>query len=68
MGNSTSWEEIVEAMGRVRDVLDKKVFEHMTVDIELEGELCVIGSDHKHLESEAPLYSNIISTDNGCSA
>lgn len=53
MGNSTSREEIIEAKTRVRDLLDKKVFEHVTVDVELEAELCVIGGEHKQSDCES---------------
>jgi len=47
MQPDASREEMLNAKAAVRRLLDNEAFEHVTVDIELEGELCVIGS-HDH--------------------
>lgn len=38
-------DEIIEVKSSVRNMLDKKTFEHVTVDIELEGEECIVGEE-----------------------
>jgi hypothetical protein len=43
---------MIDAKARVRSLLDEHTFEHVTVDVELEGELCVIGSGPEHTETE----------------
>lgn len=48
MERTASRKEIIEVKGQVRDMLDKKTFEHVTVDVELEGEECIIGGEHFH--------------------
>lgn len=40
-------EEMIDAKSHVRKLLDEDTFEHVTVDVELEGEMCVIGSGRK---------------------
>lgn len=44
MERDASREEMLEAKARVRKLLDAHTFEHVTVDVELEGEVCVIGA------------------------
>lgn len=46
MEGSTSRDEVLEAKDQVRRILDEKVFEHVTVDVELEGEACMSGHGH----------------------
>ncbi len=58
MQRDASREEMIDAKNHLRQLLDQHTFEHVTVDVELEGELCVIGSsagspapavhDHSH--------------------
>ncbi|MDQ9172290.1 cation diffusion facilitator family transporter [Oxalobacteraceae bacterium R-40] len=45
-------DEIIETKNQVRDMLDKKTFEHVTVDIELEGEACMASQEHKHTQTQ----------------
>jgi cobalt-zinc-cadmium efflux system protein len=52
MQRDASREEMIDAKARVRSLLDEHTFEHVTVDVELEGELCVIGSGPEHTETE----------------
>jgi cobalt-zinc-cadmium efflux system protein len=40
-------DEMIDAKSHVRKLLDEDTFEHVTVDVELEGEMCVIGSGRK---------------------
>jgi len=47
MQPDASRDEMIDAKSRVRKLLDEDTFEHVTVDVELEGELCVIGSGRK---------------------
>lgn len=50
MRKDATREDMIGAKARVRELLDEHTFEHVTVDVELEGELCVIGGvahDHK---------------------
>lgn len=47
MQTDASREEMLDAKSHVRKLLDEDTFEHVTVDVELEGELCVIGSGRK---------------------
>lgn len=44
--------DILEVKSRVRDMLDKKTFEHVTVDIELEGEVCMASEEHEHAHTQ----------------
>ncbi len=49
----SSREQIVEAKRRVHELLRGKAFEHITIEVELEGEACSAESqpcDHKHSE------------------
>ena len=51
MGPDTSREEILQAKKQVRDLLDEHEFEHLTIEVELEGEDCQASSensDHQH--------------------
>ncbi len=48
MQKEASREEVTEAKSRVRELLNKKTFEHLTVDVELEGEECIMGETHQH--------------------
>ena len=52
MESGTSREEVIELKSRVRRLLDKTAFEHVTVDVEFEGEKCVTSNAHDHSESE----------------
>lgn len=47
MQGDTSRDEMIDAKRHVRMLLDEDTFEHVSVDVELEGELCVIGSGRK---------------------
>ncbi|QAU33327.1 cation diffusion facilitator family transporter [Janthinobacterium sp. 17J80-10] len=47
MQTDASRDEMIDAKSHVRTLLDEDTFEHVTVDVELEGELCVIGSGGK---------------------
>lgn len=47
MQADASREEMIDAKSHVRKLLDEDTFEHVTVDVELEGELCVIGAGSK---------------------
>lgn len=47
MQRDASRDEMIDAKSRVRKLLDEDTFEHVTVDVELEGELCVIGAGRK---------------------
>ena len=46
MRAGSSRDDMVEAKCRVRKMVDPHVFEHVTVDVELEGEMCMIGDEH----------------------
>lgn len=46
MHNSAGRGEMLSAKSMVRQLLDRRTFEHVTVDVELEGEACVIGHTH----------------------
>lgn len=48
MQRDVTREEMIDAKARVRSLLDEHTFEHVTVDVELEGELCVIGAGPEH--------------------
>ena len=48
MKRDTTRDEMIEAKSQVRRLLDERTFEHVTVDVELEGELCVIGAGPEH--------------------
>ena len=47
MQRDASRDEMIGAKSHVRKLLDDDTFEHVSVDVELEGELCVIGSGRK---------------------
>lgn len=47
MQTDASRDEMLDAKSHVRKLLDEDTFEHVTVDVELQGELCVIGSGRK---------------------
>ena len=47
MQRDATRDEMIDAKSHVRKLLDEDTFEHVTVDVELEGELCVIGSGRK---------------------
>ncbi|RJG03523.1 cation diffusion facilitator family transporter [Noviherbaspirillum sedimenti] len=47
MQRDASRDEMIDAKSHVRKLLDEDTFEHVSVDVELEGELCVIGSGRK---------------------
>lgn len=52
MAGDATRDEMIEAKARVRGLLDEHTFEHVTVDVELEGELCVIGAGPERNETE----------------
>lgn len=52
LDRSATREEMIAAKSLVRSLLDADVFEHVTVDVELEGELCVIGPAHHSAEAQ----------------
>lgn len=52
MQRDATREEMIDAKARVRSLVDEHTFEHVTVDVELEGELCVIGTGPKRNETE----------------
>lgn len=55
MERNATREDMIDAKAWVRSLLDDRTFEHVTVDVELDGELCVIGAGPKHDEhQEAP--------------
>ncbi len=58
MERDSGREEITEVKSQVRHMLDKKTFEHVTVDVELEGEDCVIGDEHMPCETESQEHSH----------
>jgi cobalt-zinc-cadmium efflux system protein len=45
-------EDVINAKSQVRRMLDQKIFEHVTVDVELEGEECMIGGMHEDAEMQ----------------
>jgi len=47
MQRDASRDEMIDAKSHVRSLLDENTFEHVTVDVELEGEMCVIGAGRK---------------------
>ena len=47
MQTDATRDEMIDAKSHVRRLLDEDTFEHVTVDVELEGEMCVIGSGRK---------------------
>lgn len=47
MQRDATRDEMIDAKSHVRSLLDEDTFEHVTVDVELEGEMCVIGSGRK---------------------
>jgi cobalt-zinc-cadmium efflux system protein len=51
MQTDTSRDEMIDAKSHVRKLLDEDTFHHVTVDVELEGEMCVIGSGRTRIES-----------------
>lgn len=51
MQGDSSREEVVQAKSQVRQMLDRGAFEHVTVDVELEGEECVIGDVREYSET-----------------
>ncbi|OGB24865.1 MAG: cobalt transporter [Burkholderiales bacterium RIFCSPLOWO2_02_FULL_57_36] len=52
MEGGASREDVIAAKNTVRGLLDKKTFEHVTVDVEFEGEDCMTGDRHGHAEME----------------
>lgn len=50
MGNDATRADIREAKGEVRRLLDKNSFEHLTIDVELEGETCVLGHERQQAD------------------
>lgn len=52
MARDATRDEMINAKARVRGLLDKHTFEHVTVDVELEGELCVIGEGPERHEND----------------
>lgn len=52
MEGGASRDEVIAAKNEVRRLLDKKTFEHVTVDVELEGEDCMSGDAHGQAEME----------------
>lgn len=50
--------EIIETKNQVRDMLDKKTFEHVTVDIELEGEICMASEEHNHEHAHTQAHNH----------
>lgn len=50
MQNDASREDVTAAKSQVREALDRKIFEHLTVDVELEGEQCMMDAAHLHSE------------------
>lgn len=47
-------DEMIDAKSHVRGLLDEHTFQHVTVDVELEGEMCVIGSGSRAIEPGSP--------------
>lgn len=58
MERDSSRKEIMEVKGKVRDILDKNMFEHVTVDVELEGEDCMIRDEQGHYETDSHKHSH----------
>lgn len=52
MESDASRDEVVGLKDHVRRVLNKNAFEHVTVDVEFQGEKCVIGDGHGNSQSE----------------
>ncbi|NML17080.1 cation diffusion facilitator family transporter [Azohydromonas caseinilytica] len=52
MKADASRDDVVEAKNRVRSLLDREAFVHVTVDVELEGEECLASEEHSHAGSE----------------
>lgn len=48
MQGDSSREEVIQAKNQVRQMLDREAFEHITVDIELEGEECPISNEQDY--------------------
>ncbi|TCS37075.1 cobalt-zinc-cadmium efflux system protein [Paucimonas lemoignei] len=46
-------EEMIDAKSHVRSLLDEHTFQHVTVDVELEGEMCVIGHGQQDSECDS---------------
>jgi hypothetical protein len=56
MQQDASREEMIAAKAHVRSLLDESTFEHVSVDIELEGELCVVGTRSKHADNDQHIH------------
>lgn len=52
MEADASREDVVDAKNRVRRLLDREAFVHVTVDVELLGEECMSSEEHRHTGSE----------------
>ena len=53
MDASASRDEMIDAKSRVRSMLDNEAFEHVNIDVELQGEICMIGDGHgRHAEAK----------------
>lgn len=46
MRQDATRDDVIDAKNEVRRLLDKRTFEHVTIDVELEGEVCVMDGDH----------------------
>ena len=57
MKQDASREEIIEAKNEVRKLLDPKTFEHVTVDVELEGEDCMVRAGQTHHDAGSYQHS-----------
>lgn len=58
MKSGTSREDVIEAKSQVRGMLDNKTFEHVTVDVELEGEACIVGEAYEPDEPHSHQHSH----------
>lgn len=53
MAREASRDDMIGAKAHVRRLLNERTFEHVTVDVELEGELCIIGEGPGHDNNHA---------------
>lgn len=58
MEGSASREDVIHAKSHVRRLLDEETFEHVTVDVELEGEDCMASGKHKPAGSEVHTHGH----------
>lgn len=50
--------QAANAKSKVRSMLDEQTFEHVTVDVELDGEQCVASDGHDHRGGESDSHSH----------